>query len=75
MHTALLVAILVGFPMIAQAQTCASMRAQCKAECPAAMAANPRVPAGCTCDARAARCVQTKSWPSWDGIRSKPMNG
>jgi hypothetical protein len=69
---------LVVFVTSADAQmpdTCQGMFQKCKAECPAAVAANPQVPKDCTCSSRFATCKQTKSWPSWDGVRSRPMKG
>jgi len=55
--------------------TCQGMFQKCKAECPAAVASNPNVPKDCTCSSRFATCKKTKSWPSWDGVRSLPMKG
>ena len=58
----------------AQAQTCASKVAQCRAECPAAMKIG--APAGCTCNERYETCKQTKAWPSWrSGGGSTPVKG
>jgi hypothetical protein len=60
-------------PVTAQAQTCSSMAAKCRAECPAAMKVG--APAGCTCAERHATCKQTKVWPSWRGGPGLPVKG
>jgi hypothetical protein len=74
MRTALILAITLALPVGAQAQTCASMVAQCRAECPAAMKIG--APAGCTCTERFAICKKTKAWPSWrPGGGSLPVKG
>jgi len=74
MRTLLILTITFAFPIAAQAQTCASMAAQCRAECPAAMKAG--APAGCTCSERYATCKKTKAWPSWrSGGGSLPVKG
>lgn len=70
---------MIAFVSTAHAQgmpdTCQGMFSKCKAECPATVASNPNVPKDCTCSSRFATCKKTKSWPSWDGVRSLPMKG
>jgi hypothetical protein len=79
MLRALLFIGMIAIATTARAQdmpdTCSGMFAKCKTECPAAVAANPNVPKDCTCSSRFATCKKTKSWPSWDGVRSRPMKG
>jgi hypothetical protein len=60
----------------AEPNTCAGWFAQCRAECPAAMRANPRTPVGCTCDSRLETCKATKVWNSWrPGAPGHPVKG
>ncbi len=83
MKISLLSALMLGALMVLpvagasaqQGPTCKSMAAKCRAECPSAVAANPRIPRDCTCSQREATCRQTKAWPSWDGVRSLPVRG
>jgi hypothetical protein len=61
---ALLLGSLVFVPSTgANAQTCDSLAARCRAECPAAVEIG--APPGCTCEQRHADCKVSKFWRSW----------